>query len=471
MNMLTFSFDGLQLKDQIPLLGNSNNEKNIIDNDYDFNDFLILKHKNYAGFALRDKKAKTNTLFAQEIDNGGKLAGSMKKLSNILSESRRRLGAFDIYPSEDSTKILIVNNPPFDKYANEKFGFKIFDENLKELSNLEVTFPYKDKNFSVADYILAKDGVIYMLARIEIPRDKKEKGEADYYCEIISVNANGKGEVTEYEVKLPQKYITDVSFRVLDKDIVCSGFYNNIETRGASHDEINGIFYLKIDKKTKTISAKGVKDLDKEFVADLTTKRKANKGRGISNNFELTDFIKKDNGGAILVAEESYMYVTQTCNTNGQCTYVYHYVRGNIIAINVEPTGNIKWYVNIPKHQSTVNDYAIYSSYMLAVVKDKIYFVYNDNPKNMDPGAKSDKLKAMTNPRGALAVLVTLSENAKVEKKTLFSNKENKMTLMPSKNVKISKTEFIAPAVNRGIYCCMIPFKKGKYNLLRFDFK
>ncbi len=473
-SILKISIDGLQVKNEYPMIGNSKDGKNIIDNDYKFNDFLVLKNKTYVGVTLKEKK--TNTFFVKEITDEGNLTGSLKKISEITSESRRKMGAFDIYASQDSTKILIVKNPPFDKYENEKFGFKIYDENLKELSNLEIVLPYKDKNFSVNDYILAKNGIIYMLAEIQLPRDKKEKGEPEYYNEIVAINPAGKGEVIEYEIKLAKKYITDISYTVVDNDIICSGFYNNIEQKGRSHDEINGIFYIRIDKKTKAISASSLKDLDKKFVADLTSEKKANKGRGIASSFTLKDFIQKDDGGALLVAENTYDYSETVCSTsNGvtTCRTVYHYVRANIVAINIDNKGNIIWYTNIPKLQHTVNDGGRYSSYMFAFVNNRSYFIYNDNSKNVTPENinSKEKLRVMNNPYKSSAVLVSLSESGSFDKKLLFSNKENKMVLMPKSYTMISKNQLVVPALNRGVYCCMIPFKKGKYKFARFSFK
>jgi hypothetical protein len=477
VNIVKYSFDGLQIQNEYPVIGKAKDGQSVIDSKYRLEDFTILKNKLYIGVSNYNKKTDLNSYYAQEIGDDGKLTGSLKKLADISSTSRRNSGRFDVFESKDSTKILMVSNPPYEKYANEKFGFKIFDENLKEINNLEVTLPYKDKYFSVSDYVLSKDGNIYALAKIEIPRKEKEKDEAGYYYEIISINPNGKEDPIEYEIKLSQKYITDISFIEEGKNIICAGFYNNIEIKGRSHNDINGIFYLRINKDSKSIEAKGIKDLDKQFIAELTSTRKANKGRGIASTFQLKNFIQKDNGGAILVSENSYDYEVRVCSTDPKtgaqsCHTEYHYVRNNIIVINIEPTGAIKWYCNIPKYQHTVNDQGVYISYMLSTAKDKIYFVYNDNAKNLDPERikKSDDIRPLGNPYKSVATLVTLSENGTFEKKALFSNKENKVVLLPSYSHTMEDGQLIVPAIHVGIYCCFIPLKKGNYRLARFQF-
>jgi len=477
LTMLKYSSKDLLLKNESQLMGKSSDGNLINSKEYGFESFLILKNKNYIGVSTYNKKTDLNSCFLQPISDDGKLTGKLKKVSEISATSKRNRGAFDIYPSEDSTKILIVNNPPFQKYANEKFGFKILDESLTELNNLEIELPYKDKYFSVSDYILSTDGNIYMLIQIQLEKKEKEKGEAGYYYEIIAVSTSGKGSVKEYKVALPQKYITDVSYKDDGKYLICAGFYNNIEQKGWSRDEINGVFYIRINKETQEVEAKGIKDLDKDFIAELTSQKKANKGRGIASTFLLKQFVKKSDGGSILVAENSYWYTVTTCTTDPKtgarsCRTDYHYVRNNIIAININPDASIKWYTNIPKYQHTVNDGGMYSSYMFATNKDKMFFIFNDNPKNMDPTKvkKASDVKGTGNMKKSVAVIVTLSEDGKFDKKVLFSNKENKSILLPSSYQKVGKNEFIVPAINPGFYCCVIPFKARKYRLARMTF-
>jgi hypothetical protein len=221
-----------------------------------------------------------------------------------------------------------------------------------------------------------------------------------------------------------------------------------------------------------------MKELDKSFIAELTSDRKANKGRGISSNFKLKNFIQKDNGGAILIAENSYDYQVTVCTTDPKtgarsCHTNYHYVRNNIIAININSDGAIKWYTNIPKFQHTVNDGGVYNSYMLSTAKDKMFFIYNDNAKNLDPEKvkTAKQVRPMGKATKSIATLVTLTEDGKFEKKALFSNKENKVILLPAYYKKMISGQLIVPAIKRGIYCCFIPLKKGKYRLARFDFK
>lgn len=480
LSLLKYSADDLQIKGETPLIGNAGKGSIVIDNDNEFNQFLMMKNKTYFSVSKYDRKADKNSIYMQEITNEGKMTGKLTKLADISAKSRRNSGSFLMFTSKDSLKLLIVNNPPYEKYAGEKFIFNIFDENLKALHKLEVALPYKDKNFSAEDYILGNDGIIYLLARIDLEKKDKKKDEAGYYYEILTITPTGKGEVSEFELKLPNKYINDVSYTLDEAKgiIICSGFYGKIEKKGFSYDDINGIFYLRINKESKIVEASDTKELDKDFIAELTSQRKANKGRGISNCFTIKKFVTKSDGGAVLIAEYTYDYVqvvTTTDPKTGATTtrYIYHYIRNNILAININPDGSIKWYTNIPKYQHTTNDGGAYNSFMFATHNDKMYFIYNEDPRNLDPAkVKTVKdMRTMTRPYKSTSVLVELSESGEFTKKTLFSNKQNKITLMPDRDISVSDNEKIAYAFNPGMYCCFISFKAAKSKLARFEFK
>ena len=350
---------------------------------------------------------------------------------------------------------------------------------MKEIKNLKVELPYKDRYFSVESYVLANDGTIFMLARINLSkkeRKEKEKDESTYYYEIISINTEGKGEVAEYEINLKGKFIEDVSFSYDEdqKKIICAGFYGNLE-KGTNG--INGIFFMRIDKASKNVEATGFKELDKDFVADLTSKRSAAKEKGISSLFNIKKFVRKSDGGAVLIAEYTYDYTVTTCTTDPKtgarsCTTTYHYVRNNILAINIAQDGTIKWLTNIPKYQHTVNDGGAYNSFLFSTFNDKMYFIYNDNAANLDPTkVKTVKdIRTMSNPKKSTCVLVELNEGGEFSKKAIFNSKENKFILMPKFASRVGEHEYIVESISPGFYCCIITFKKALGRMARITF-
>jgi hypothetical protein len=417
----------------------------------------------------------------EEFSSNGSLVGGLKKIVEMPAKSKSNSGAFDIRVSKDSTKFLCVNVPPYEKYSGEKFGFKVFDENLNTLDNAQVSLPNNFKYFIVEqdEITLSNDGIVYMLAKNIQQKSDKEKGEASYFFQLLAINPHGTGEVTTYDLKLPEKAITDISYSLEEgKYIICSGFYGNVKGSAYSTGQIDGVFYFRINKDTKGIESTGVKALDHDFIADLTSEKNANKGKGISNNFTLMNFAKRTDGGAVLVSEYRDTYTTQHYVSDGHgggywVTDVV-YVRNNILVININPDGSIKWYANIPKKQVSSDDGGVFSSFMMATHGDKMYFIYNDNPANMDPKnpISGNNVKTMNNAYKSTAVIVELSQSGQFTKNILFSNKQNKSIIEPKESLKISGNEYILPAMSVGTACCFFaaPSPK-KYTLARFEFK
>lgn len=478
-----YSTKDLSLQNEYPIFGKKvNGGGEVISDDYTYNSIITLRDAFFVTVTKYDHKAKENNMYIQEIGDNGRLKGKLIKLASADSRSSFNKGSFDLIPSDDSTKLLVVQYPPDEKNVEPKFTLTIFDESLKQDEKMQIALPFKETDFDVNDIELADDGNIYMMAKIYMERKEKVKGEAKFYYELLSIDPKGNGSIVQYDVKLPEKYIDGISYRADDpKYLICSGLYGNVS--GTAKDEVTGIFYMRINKSTKKVESTSIKQLDKAFIADLTSDRKANKGRGISNDFEIRDFVRKSDGGAVLFAEERYWYVVVTRSSDGHggsyTSYVYYYVRNNIIAVNINPDGTIKWCANIPKFQTTKDDDGAYSSYLLAVKNgaltksdSKIYIIYNDNPENLDPAriANGDKLKTMTNPKKSTAVVVTLSEDGQFSKAKLFDNKGSDAAIMPSHNLQISDDTYIIPAYNPGFWCC-VSFSKDKTKLARIQFK
>lgn len=480
VSVVKYSFDDLQVTGVAPIVGKGGD--NIIPKDYIYDQMLFLKDKAYVCVTQFDKSTKENVLYAEEFDMAGQLVGGLKKIVSMSAKSRANRGMFDIVVSKDSTKFLLVDVPPYEKYSGEKFGFEVLDQDLNVLDNAEISLPNNFKYFEVPlnEISLSNDGIVYMLAKNIMQKEDKTKGEASYFFQLLAINPHGSGEVTTYDLKLPEKAITDISYSLEEgKYIICSGFYGNVKNSSYSTGQIDGVFYFRINKENKGIESTGLKALDHDFIADLTTERNADKGKGLSNYFTLCDFTRRADGGAVLVSEfrQTYEVEHYVAGPNGGGTMVTDivYVRNNIIVININPDGSIKWYANIPKKQKTEDDDGVCSSFLMATHGDKMYFVYNDNPVNMQPGrtdAATKDIKTMAIPYKSTAVLVELSESGQFTKSTLFSNKQNNSIIEPAQALKINDDEFIVPAINVKSTCC---FSKGanptKYTLARFDFK
>jgi hypothetical protein len=341
-----------------------------------------------------DQSTKNNILFVHNVSKQTLMPdfNSKKKLAEINYEgnSKRNSGSFSFRLSNDSSKILIFYALPYEFGDPEKFGFLVLDNQLNTLWKKDIVLPYRDDLFDIETTKVDNYGNAYMLGLLfKDKRRERRKGEANYEYKVLSYTDGGENS-NEYSVSLPDRFLTDMQIGVrANKDIVCAGFYSEMGTLS-----IRGTFFLSIDAKTKEIKTKSFKEFDIDFITQNMTereadraKRKEGRGREVElYEYDLDKLIVRSDGGAMLIGEQFFVK-TQTYTTyiNRMPTTrtVTYYNYNDIIMVNIDPTGNIDWAIKVPKRQVSIDDGGFFSSYAMAINKDKIYFVYNDNPDNL----------------------------------------------------------------------------------------
>ena len=161
--------------------------------------------------------------------------------------------------------------------------------------------------------------------------------------------------------------------------------------------------------------------------------------------------VRTDDGGMVMVAEQyrSYTVCTQTrygqsCNT--------HYIYNDIIAVNIDPQGNIEWAAKIPKRQHTVNDGGYFSSYAMHVKGDKIYFLFNDNGENLfiKPGEKYKQFELKGD--DALVTLATVESDGHVVREAMFNQERKGAIFKPSECRSLPDDRMFIYATRRSEY-------------------
>jgi hypothetical protein len=442
-----------------------------IDKHFDYVKTTFLKNGIIMFFETFDKKNDVRLLYAQKINLKGNFDGKLVEIDRIETKKRRE-GSFDVWQNDDSTKIMIIDNPPFEKYNNEKFGFKIYNWNLTNEATLSITLPYKDKNVSVVDYYLGNNNKIYMLTRVDLEKENRVKGQAPYFFSILTIEPKNSS-VNEFKVSLPNKNIEDIVLR-LDKEnklITCAGFYSDLKPKEYVGKDIDGFFNLTIDATTQQVVSKGFKNIDKAMIAELTGKKSADKvkeGKGISNNFEIRYMKKRQDGTTTMISEYRtvVIWTTTTCSQNGGCiTHTnYTYYRNNIFVVNIAADGSVTSFIDIPKCQVSTNDGGMYSSFLTCEKNDNIYLIYNDHPDNLNPNVKTFKdVKAMPRLNKACLVAVGINKDGSYTKTKIQDNATKKLIAMPESGMQVGKGEYIIPVREPIANCacmCTILFKK-----------
>lgn len=254
----------------------------------------------------------------------------------------------------------------------------------------------------------------------------------------------------EHTISLEDKFITDIKVEVQDnQNIVCAGFYSEKGTFS-----IKGSYYMVLDAETKDVIKKSTHEFGIDFITQNLTerqekkkKKKAKKGKKIElYEYDLDKIIPRKDGGTYLIAEQYFMRVVTTTytdskgNTSTRTTYHYHY--NDIIVISISAEGDIEWTEKIAKRQHTTNDSGYFSSYSMAEVEDKLYFIFNDNPKNMFL-KKGEKIYNYNKSKKSIVTIVEMNKDGKQTRELLFTKDDTDVRVRTKVSEQMSENEFI----------------------------
>jgi hypothetical protein len=334
-------------------------------------------------------------------------------------------------------KIYVIHVAPEEINDQTLVSIHVFDKDFnlqwKHFRSLE----YREKLFELEDFDIDNNGTVRL--EVSIYKDKKRKarqGKPNYEYHFF-VFANKGNDLKEHTVTLGDKFITDMKFSCRPNgDIACVGFYSDSHSIFNSNNTIAGAFYITIDPESDNIKLENYKAFDEEFLSYFMSVSAAEKGKEVKN-IVLRDLHFLNNGSAILLAEEyseiemqlttsftSYQYyetyyVKTTTTTSSSWT---NYHCDNIVALRINPEGVIEWTIVITKKQHTSADEGMYSSFATAYVGDKIYLIYNDNPKNLT--AAPGDVYGFAKNKNAVVVCAEIDYNGNITKTDLFSARE-----------------------------------------------
>ena len=398
-----------------------------------------------------NKKTKNNLLYRQVINkNNLNPDEDIQTVASIdfTGENKNNSGNYGFEFSTDKSKILVYYNKPYDKGESEAYGFHILNSDISELWQKEVILPYKEELFEVQDYEVSTKGTVYVLGRVFTEKRKNTRsGKPNFHYVVLEYAQNGQ--TNEYPVTVKGKYLIDMNVAITaTDDILCSGYYSDQETYS-----IRGSYFLSIDHVTKSITSDSYQAFPIDFLTQhmnkiqaKKTKKKAEKGKDVElYGYDLRDLVIREDGGAILIGEQFRVYVVAITTTNNgvsSTTYQYHYLYNDIIVTNISPEGEIEWSKKIAKRQHTINDGGAYSSYALMVVKDKLYFIFNDNVENLNYDGVG-KPALLSKGKKSYVVLVEMDGEGNQTREPLFSAKETGAITKPKVCEQISPEEMV----------------------------
>lgn len=416
-----------------------------------FEEIVLLKGNLLAFFSRYDGDQDKNIVYVQKISpENGTAIGEPKEIDYITAFKKRNKGSFGFVLSEDSTKLLILHNEHYDRYSNEKFSYKLIDDKASELWSVSLELPYRDKYFTIDNYAVSNEGKVYMLAKIMKEKEDRERKKPSYRYDLISYDY-AKKELNETEIKVGDKFISDAGFGIgPNNTIMAGGFYSN-----KSEDGLAGVFFVTIDKDNKKIVSQGSKDFSAEFLGGLMSERRAGKHKELYY-YKIDHMVLRSDGSFDMIAEQYYVHVVTNYNPRGVTTTTYHYYYNDIIVASVSPDASINWIKAVPKFQHSTDDGGYFSSYSFCHADGNLYFIYNENPKNL---AKPKKYPRNGISRKMVTVMAKMDDKGNVEKKALFSAKTEKIYTRPKVSLQLNDNQALFYAIKR---------KKFKFGIITY---
>ncbi len=439
----------------------------------DFEDVIFIGGQLYLLTSFNNSAKKKNYLFKQKISMRSLIPN--KRLEMICETGARNKeveGSFGSHISKDSTKLLIFNDLPFKKNDPKQFGFRVFDQQFELIWEKDVVLPYTDNRFTVEEYQVDEQGNVHLLGVLYEDNAKwRRRGNPTYQYVIISYLDNGE-RVEEFRVGLDRKFVTDLTFRPTKSGkLICAGFYSERGTYS-----IKGAYYFTVDPATREVSSKNSQPFEFEFLTEFMSDRSKQKAKEAERrkdvrraaelyDYSLDELILRSDGGAVLVAEQFFiqeqdyyrnnlygygygygyypfnygsLYNSRYGGYNYRTDYYYNY--NDIIVVNIRPTGEIEWAARIPKKQETRNDGGYYSSYAMSIVRDKLYFLYNDNVRNIAANTKKKRIYNFNGSNSVIAV-AQINKDGNVRTFPLASNRDAGIITRPKMCKQIGRKE------------------------------
>ena len=416
--------------------------------EHDWEDLMFLKDKVLLFTSVYRKDQKRTTLYARSYDLTD--LHSLQPLQELLvleAESKKDRGWFRLEAEPDSTGFrLWATAAGQGEHRSLMSEVKYYSSDLKLAREAEEWFerPYPPDEYDTETSFIEKDGTRYVMVR-KYPekretKQRKREGKPSYDM-VLAVYDKGIGKPALYPLDAGEHFLQDLRME-LDQEqneIICAGFYGN---KGSW--SVRGAVVMKLDRTTKAVKHQNFKEFDREFITSYMTEKEERKATKKADKkgedlelyeYDLDEIILRDDGGAVLVGEQYYSYVQTITSTDAQgrmiSRTVYHYVYNDIIVVSIDRKGDIEWAVKVPKRQHTTNDGGYYSSYGLTVKGDRMYFVFNDNGKNLflSQGSKVEQFDLKG--KEALITLVTVDATGRVTREALLAPDKRDAILRP----------------------------------------
>ena len=460
----------------------------------DFQSFQTLGKDLFLFATDYEKKGKLFKVFGAKVDpNSGDLVGDFNELGSYGLESKKDDYDMKVSPIRNGNSFLMVSN--ISGKDRVSIGVCLLNKSLKKVENTVINLSFDPKLYQLADVQYTSSNKIILLGKefeeTQIGRKKKKRLVFKQYVMGIC-DIDGK---KEKDIKLDANSRYIISGKLIEQtngELLLAGFYSDAPKK----EDITGFYINKINPERgelllssfKEINSgmlgKGYEDAGDEDDEIKTNNKQAKKAKDDDDEEEFPNsYIIKSIGispadnSIIITSEVSaysfYTYTTSTYNSTTRSytyrtTYVHRFTNRDILLINADQNGQIKWLNSLPKSQleevrTSSNSYGgfgysydrgsyfaasggmpFYSSYNSLIYNNNLILILNDHTSNNVNTGYGDRVKTVVNFRkksNAYGISVDLS-TGKMTRKIIASNNDETV-LMPRHSFVVNNEIFV----------------------------
>ena len=350
-------------------------------------------------------RANKHHILARELNAYGEITEPV--LLESIESPDKATNSISVKFSMDRKTIAVFANPPKWRERNETFTVSVFDRDFKRKWGADLELPYEGFRFNIVAFDVSNNAEVYLLGNYDNRRVLTSRDQGEY--KLVIVKGDGPDDAVEYDLGLNDYVVQNIGIQcdLEGGETAITGFYSERQWFN-----IDGAFFMTFDQNTGKPSTVSLQKFDAEFVAQFN-KSRAKKGKGIRRDFVFRDIVPKPGGGAYIVAEDYEVVQSSTRDPQGNTIMRYHYYYNDIVALSVDPNGDINWYAHIPKRQQSVDDGGRNLGYLFLQTPEGIHFVYNDAKANQKRWGNK-RLRSTNGKHGAQTVMVSISNSGEM---------------------------------------------------------
>lgn len=338
-----------------------NKQLNYPEGIYCWNDNVAI----FTSAFIKDSKSYQLNMSLLQID--GKLSAPKTLLISTTENFAYNRKRFILSVSEDQRSLACLRLSISDHKNEARIEIGRYDSTFSELNHIEVNLPFDAESPEIVEVLTDNAGNVHALIR------GLKNEEPIYSLYAFPVFGN---ETVEYQLNIPGKVITSIRTSLTaDDKLIISGLTRE---RFESLERNSGVFFLRIDRESGTVEAKGNYRFDTDLNG-LYAGDESNPLRNAFEGFSMNRIIPGKNNTAILVAE--YYKEEEKCETDFRTSIItcfQVYKSGDVLLMSFNEKGAVDWFIQPVKKQQSIDDEGRYlGTIALAGANSGLSLIYN----------------------------------------------------------------------------------------------